>query len=493
MKILLINPFFQSSTKYERVEMPLGLMYLAAVLEKADYKVEILDASIGLKRRFENNVWHYGYTLNELREKIKEIYPDVVGLGCIFSMRFPAVLSIAEEIRKINKNIIIVIGGVHPTIFANQILEDHKNFFDYVILGEGEYSFLRLVEALKFNNLKALQEIDGLAYRQNDQIILNPKTTFIENLDNLPFPARHLLPVEEYLKDNAPTNWGLGAHRQFSILTSRSCPNRCTFCSMYLTHGAKWRPRSPQNVLDEIKLLVDKYQADELCIEDDNFTFSKQRTMEICQGIIDRGIKIAWNTPNGVAVKHLDYEVLKKMKEAGCVSVNLAIESGDDYMRNTIIKKNLPREKIYEVVYACKKLNLKANAFFVFGMPGETKESLENNIKMIKEIPLNGIAVLFATPFPGTQLFKWVMERKMITQTDLDNVTKGNFILYNRPIIKLGNLSFDALIKYKKKMMLFWIKKNFFDIIWSILRGKNDFFRISYIVRFLKFYLPSKN
>ena len=161
-------------------------------------------------------------------------------------------------------------------------------------------------------------------------------------------------------------------------------------------------------------------------------------------------------------------------------------------MRNTVIKKNLPREKIYEATRACKELGLKANAFFVLGMPGETKNSLEANIKMLKEIPLNGIAVLFATPFPGTELFKWTTEGKMVSQTDMDNIIKGKFILYNKPIIKLDNLSFNDLIGYKKKMMLIWIKRNFFDIVLSVLQGENDFFKMSYIVRFLKFYLPSK-
>lgn len=491
MKLLLINPYFKAMTKYERVEMPLGLTYLAAVLEKANFDVEIIDASVGSKRSFKKNIWHYGYTLDELITKIKEKKPDLVGLGCVFSMRFPEVLEIAKEIKKINKDIIIAIGGIHPTIFAKQILKDYS-FFDYILLGEAEYSFLDLVKSIQSNNLKELKNIDGLAYRKKDKILVNPKTTFIENLDSLPFPARHLLPIEEYLKNSAPTNWGLGAHRQFSILTSRSCPNRCTFCSMYLVHGPRWRSRSSKNVLNEIDILVNKYNAKELCFEDDNLTLSKQRMIDICQGIIDKGIKINWNTPNGVAIKSLDYEVLKKMKESGCTSVNLAIESGDDYMRNEIIKKNLPREKIYEIVLACKKLGLKANAFFVLGMPGETKKSLENNIKLLKELPFNGIAVLFATPFPGTKLFQWAIEGKMISKEDLNNIIGGNFILYNKPIIKLENLSFDDLIKYKKKMMFTWIRKNFPDIVWSILQGKNDFFRISYIIRFFKFYLPSK-
>lgn len=491
MKILLINPYFQAVTKYERIEMPLGLMYIAAVLEENNFPVKIIDASVGQKRIFNKNTWHYGDTLDELIIKIKKEQPNIVGIGCFFSMRFPYVLEIAREIKKINKDIDIVIGGIHPTIFTEQILKDY-NFFDYIILGEGEYSFLKLIKVIQSKNLNELQRINGLAYKREDRILINPKTEFIKDLDALPFPARHLVLVEEYLKDSAPVNWGLGANRQFAILTSRSCPNKCSFCSMYLVHGAQWRSRSAKNVVEEIELLVNKYQAKELCIEDDNLTLSKQRILDICQGIIDKGIKVKWNAPNGVAVRFLDYDILKKMKEAGCVCVNLAIESGDEHMRNTVIGKNLSQEKIYKVVRLCKKIKLKANGYFVLGMPGETKRSLENTIKMVKELPLNGLSIFFATPFPGTKLFKWVIDNKMIDDKVLNNIIKGNFILFNRPVIKLDDLSSNDLIKYKKKIIFAWMSGNFFDIIWSILRGKNDFFNIPSIVRFLKFYLPSK-
>ena len=364
MKTLLINPYFRAITKYERVGMPLGLMYIAAVLEENNFPVKIIDASVGQKRLLEKDTWHYGDTLDGLIIKVRKEQPDVVGIGCFFSMRFPYVLEIAQEIKKINKDIIIVIGGIHPTIFTERILRDYA-FLDYIILGEGEYSFLDLVKVIQSKNLGELPEINGLAYRLEDRILINPKTKFVEDLDTLPFPARHLVPVEEYLKDSAPVNWGLGANRQFAILTSRSCPNKCSFCSMYLIHGARWRSRSARNVLLEIELLVNKYQAKELCFEDDNLTLSKQRILDICQGIINKGIKVKWNTPNGVAVKFLDCEILSKMKEAGCVCVNLAIESGDEYMRNTVIGKNLPQEKIYEVVQTCKKIGLKANGYFV--------------------------------------------------------------------------------------------------------------------------------
>jgi len=491
MKILLINPYFQAVTKYERIEMPLGLMYIAAFLEKNNFSVKIIDASVGQKRLIKKNVWHYGDALDELIVKIKEENPDIVGIGCFFSMRFPYVLEIVREIKKNNKNIITVIGGIHPTIFTEQILKKY-NFFDYIILGEGEYSFLKLIKAIQSNNLEELKKIDGLAYYRNGQFLINPKNKFIENLDSLPFPARHLIPVEEYLKNNAPVNWGLGANRQFAILTSRSCPNKCSFCSMYLIHGAHWRPRSAKNVLEEIELLFNKYDAKELCIEDDNLTLSKQRILDICQGIIDKGIKIKWNAPNGVAVRCLDREILEKMKEAGCVCVNLAIESGDEYMRNTVIGKNLSQEKIYEVVRTCKEIGLKANGYFVLGMPGETKKSLKNTIKILKDLPFNGLSIFFATPFPGTKLFQWVVDGKMIDDKILNNIIKGNFILFNRPVIKLDDVSFDELIRYKKKMIFTWMRRNFFDIIWSIICGKNDFFNVPSIIRFLKFYLPSK-
>lgn len=490
MNILLINPYFTSLTKYEKIEMPLGLMYLASCLERASFKVEIIDASLGLRRSFNKGKWHYGYTLNELVEEVKKRAPDVVGLGCFFSMRFPAVLEIAREIKKLNRKSRIVIGGIHPTIFAEKILSEH-DCFDYVVIGEGEHSFLQLLKVIHSDNPKGLGSIDGIAYRNNGRIFINPKTAFIENLDSLPFPAHHLLPVEEYMK-NKSLRWGLGANRQFPIITSRSCPNRCTFCSMFLTHGSKWRCRSPKNVVDEIEYLVKIYQAREISFEDDNLTLSKKRIIDICQGITERGLKISWNTPNGVSVKHLDYEILENMKKAGCDSVNLAIESADDRMRNEIIKKHLSREKIYEVIQACKELDLKANAYFVLGMPGETRESLENNIKMLKEVPLNGMIAFFATPFPGTELFRWVDENNMVDKKDLEKINRGDFNLYYKPVIRLDAVSFEELIKYKNRMMFAWLRRNYADLIRDVIRGKSHYFNISFLSKFIKLYLPSK-
>ena len=125
-------------------------------------------------------------------------------------------------------------------------------------------------------------------------------------------------------------------------------------------------------------------------------------------------------------------------------------------------------------------------------MPGETKKSLGNTNKILKDLPFNGLSIFFATPFPGTKLFQWVIDGKMMDNATLDNIIKGDFILFNRPVIKLDDLNFDDLIKHKKKMIFTWMRRNFFDIVWSIIRGKNDFFNISSITRFLKFYLPSK-
>ena len=490
MKTLLINPYFSSVTKYERIVLPLGLMYLASSLENASFKVEIIDASIDLIRPTGQSIWHYGHTVDELAEDVRERKPDIVGIGCFFSMRFPAVLEIAQEIKKTNKDTVIVIGGIHPTIFAEQILIEHS-CFDYVVIGEGELSFLQLHEVLRSGNFEGLGTIDGLAYRVNGHVLVNRKTTFIENLDSLPFPAHHLLPVEKYMK-NKVLRWGLGANRQFPVITSRSCPNRCTFCSMYLTHGPRWRYRSAENVVDEIEYLVKNYNAREISFEDDNLTLSKKRIISICRGIIDRGLKISWNTPNGVSIKHLDYEILANMKEAGCDSVNLPIESADDNMRNNLMRKHLSKAKIHEVIQACKELDLKANAYFVLGMPGETRESLENNIKLLKKVPLNGMIAFFATPFPGTELFKMVTDDNMIDKTDLDNIIKGEFNIYNKPLIKLKNISFNELIKYKNKMMLVWIGRNLFDLIRNIFRGKSDYFNIAFLSRFIRSYLPSK-
>ncbi|HOK41707.1 MAG TPA: radical SAM protein [bacterium] len=476
-KICLINPgFIFESLNFYLCE-PLGILYISSYLKKHfnnEIDIKIIDAISCSKIKKVKNYYQYGLNDDEIIDLIKEYKPNLIGISNMFSLRSKEMFLLAEKIKRNLNNIEILVGGIYPTIFPEKTLE--SKFIDYVIIGEGEESFTNFINA-KINNL-SYQTIDGFGYKENSEIKIKPKKNFIKNLDILPFPDRESINYEFYINYKMKL-YGLGSNRKASIITSRSCPNRCSFCSMYLSHGPHWRARSTENVIEEISYLVDRYKIEELFVMDDNFSLSKKRTLEICEKIIERKIKIKWNTPNGLSANTLDYEVLKKFKESGCKRICIAIESGDEYLRNKIIGKKLSDEKIKEVVTAANKLNLSIFAFYIIGMPEETNESFNKTIKQIKELKLNGVATSFATPLPGTKLYDICIKNNYF----VDN--KYSQIKFNMPIIQTEHFTINDLIKREKIFYFEFFKSHFFQIIFDSLTGKNDLLNLTFLKRII--------
>lgn len=408
------------------ISFPLGLAYLGAALRKNGVEVAALDAA-GESPAVEagNGLLRFGLDNDALRARIADIQPDIVGISCFFSSRFPAVLEAAKIIKEINSNIVTITGGIHPSLVPEKVCAYPE--IDFAAVGEGERIIVQFAEAV--SGLSSFASIEGLAYRSNGRVVVNPRSGYIDDLDSLGFPAWDLFDMERYLTIRED-RWGLGHGRYAPIVTSRSCPYRCTFCSIHAVMGPVYRVHSPSYVIEMVRKLVADFGADEISFEDDNLTYDKDRFIEICKGIVDSGIKIRWNTPNGVHVGSLDGESIEWAKRAGCDSLNLAIESGDDHIRNKVIKKGLKSEKIYEVAGACRDVGLKANAYFVIGMPGETELSIENTRKYISELRFNNVSIFIATPMPGTRLYDEVIEKGYIRQEAFDS----DFINYQATI-----------------------------------------------------------
>ena len=402
MRVLLLNPPFRAPQNAGiGLSFPLGLGYLGTALKTAGIDVVGLDAAVqNPPLEVEKGIIRYGLTSEELRKQIERIKPDIVGISCFFSSRFPAALEAAQIIKQISPNIITVIGGVHPSLMPEKVCSYPE--FDYAIIGEGERSFVELIRAIE--NGASLKSIDGLAYKYANRVCLNPKTKFNDDLDSLGFPDWELFNLERYLNLHEE-RWGLGGGRYAPMVTSRGCPFHCTFCSIHCVMGPGYRVRSAAHVVDEIETLISRYSVDEISFEDDNLTYDKARFIQICRGIIEKGLKIRWNTPNGVQVGSLDEETLLWAKRAGCDSLNLAIESGDETIRNRVIRKGLKSEKIYEVARACHKVGIKPNAYFVIGMPGETENSINNTRKYIEDLHFDNLSIFIATPTPGTKFY----------------------------------------------------------------------------------------
>lgn len=364
---------------------PLGLGYIASTLGQHGYEVKILDCVADGQRdglRLGNGEIRYGLTDNQIKDEITNYQPDVVGVSCLFSNKMQDAHNVCRLVKEVNFDTKTVMGGSHPSAMPEETLEDAN--VNAVIMGDGELAFL---EALK--NIKAFVYKWGRG---------NP-----ENLDELPFPARHLLNMQVYLSGESAHS-GHKATPAANITTSRGCPGHCSFCAIHCTFGDKYRVRSPGNVLQEIDQLVTDYHIRELDIEDDNFTANKVRAMAILQGIIAHKYNLALNSPSGLAIFAMDEELLDKMVEAGYYSVSFAIESGVPWVLRDLMHKAVDLDKAKRLVKYGRSIGLKVKAFFILGYPGETKDTMRRTVDYAGELGADWNLFFPATSLPGTDL-----------------------------------------------------------------------------------------
>jgi magnesium-protoporphyrin IX monomethyl ester (oxidative) cyclase len=411
-------------------------------------------------------------------KRITACVPDVVGITCMFSKKKEDFLDCIRVIRERFPTIKIVAGGTYPSLFPEEVMQ--TGLVDYCVIGEGEMSFLRLLDVLRDHKAKPF-DLDGIAYMTNGGYVLAPKQYFIEELDLIPFPARDLINYEAYITRKSVLH-GLGLRRSASILTSRSCPNRCNFCSMYRVHGPRWRGRSAGNVIAEIAHLVNEFGISDLFVMDDNFTFKRDRIVEICNGIIQSGLKIRWNTPNGISINTLDEELLKLMKRSGCKSICVAIETGDEELRNKVIGKRLSDAKIDEVARSAAKVGIFVTAFYIIGMPGETRDKFERTLEQIVTLPLNGVAAAFANPLPGTKLYQDCIDNGWSL---LGRDAVRDNALYE-PFIITEDFSEKELTRREKEFYHTFIRNKFFTIIKDTLLMRNLLLYPPFLMRIVK-------
>ncbi len=454
-KILLINPPTPAFISDRDRSIPIGLLYLASSLIKSGYQVKIIDTNndclsleaAGREADFEQ------YLTSRLPKEIEGFGPDLVGIGCLFSGRFHMALRISRIIKERFSQLPVVLGGIHPTIFPREILQNFSSI-DYVVLGEGEESFVALIRA-HFQKERAINHMDGVAFRAGNEVVVNEKKKFIQNLDYFPFPAYELIDLTSYFFDTS--GWQnpkkLPINIPVPLITSRSCPNRCNFCSMFLVHGKKFRARSPKNVVDEIEYLYNKYHQRYFSIMDDNFTLLKDRAIEIASEIIKRKLDLQFDAPNGLAINRLDKKVLDALVRAGLIRFSVGIESGSDYIRNKVIGKNLPMEKILQFNELVKSYEgLFVKAFFIIGFPEETRESLQDTYRLLEILNVDKVGIYYATPYPGTKLFRQCLEEGNLTVTpdSLWSLEAFDFDV-DKPYIKPEALTIEELVEFRKK------------------------------------------
>jgi magnesium-protoporphyrin IX monomethyl ester (oxidative) cyclase len=408
MKVLLINPpqIFYLNSEPPAGNLPLGLMYLAAVLDKAGYTVEILDAFMtgSENQKSSDTTITVGLSFSHIEVEIQQRKPDIVGISGPFTSQICNTLKVCELTKKVNPHILTIVGGPHVSVVPKEFLEENSSV-DIVVIGEGEQTLLEVVEYLE--GKKSLHEILGIAYRQNGKVVVNDRRPFLESLDELPYPAYHLVDMEHYLT-NKKVGYRSFQKRAVSMVTSRGCPFNCCFCSVHLHMGKRVRAHSAQYVLNHIQQVVDKYHVKNIFFEDDNLTFDLKRFETICDGLIEQKIKIGWETPNGVRADHLSLSLLKKMRQSGVISVFVGVESGDQTILDEIVCKSLDLNQVIEFARNAKCLGLKTGAFYVIGFPGEKKENMQRTVDfalMLKQKYDVGMHLFTATPTFGTKLY----------------------------------------------------------------------------------------
>ena len=340
MKILLINPpqTFYPGSDLISGNIPLGLMYLAAVLDKSGYSVEILDSFMANSPpRTMGDTIEVGMPYEEIKEDIQRREPDIVGIANPFSTQIEHAKKVADIAKDVNPKILTTVGGPHVTVMPKEFLDEAKNV-DLCVLGEGEYTMLDVAKYCEGD--MEINEVEGIAYRQNGKPTLSTPRPFINNLDELPYPAYHLVEMEQYLNP-VKIEYRSFKPRALAMITSRGCPHSCCFCSVHLHMGKGFRANSAVYVADHIQHVVNKYKVKNIFFEDDNLTFDQKRMESICDKIVERKIKFRWETPNGVRADRLNEELLRKMKKSGCRSVFFGIESGDQSVSDNIIHKDL--------------------------------------------------------------------------------------------------------------------------------------------------------
>jgi anaerobic magnesium-protoporphyrin IX monomethyl ester cyclase len=363
---------------------PLGLMYVASHLrENSDVNVKMLDMVA-------DNV-----TINDLHQYITKIKPDIVAIQSI-TYTIIDTIETANKIKEIDNSIKIVIGGIHATIYPEETANIPS--VDYVINGEGERVFTELVKNI--DNPEKLKEIKGLAFKEGDKIINNGRSDIIQNIDELPFPARDLLPYKKYysvLAKRSPLT---------TMITSKGCPNQCVFCDRPILEN-KFRPRSPKNVVDEMEACTN-LGIHEFSLYDDTFTINKKRAMDICDEIIKRKLDIGWDAR--ARVNTVDKEILTKMKKAGCDRVYYGVESGDANILK-VIKKNITLQQVETAFKITKKIGIQRLAYFMIGLPTEKKENILRTIKFAKKIAPDYAVFSLFTPLPETEAYNIYLEK----------------------------------------------------------------------------------
>lgn len=390
--VLLIHPPYAWPNKSH----PLGLAYIGSVLEQDGFAVRIVDMD------------PIGMSFGDLRKELIRTKPKVVGIS-FMTPQYNSAVKILGLIKEVDSNIKTMAGGAHVSALPKEMLDIQA--LDFAVIGEGEYTARKLVAYLTRRSKLELEDIEGIAFIKDNKIILNKPRKLIPDLDALPFPAWHLLPMDKYSiadlggKKNLPV---------YPLLSSRGCPNRCIFCSSHVVFQREFRQRSAENIMAEIELLNKEYEATQFDFVDDTVTVVKERMKTLCSHFMSSSKGYLWMCNS--RVNTVTKELLLSMYKAGCRRIDFGVESANtDILKN--IKKGITLHQVINAHHWAKEAGLIVSSFFMVGNLGETEEHIKRTADFIDNLETDYASATISTPFPGTELYEiadskgWIHER----------------------------------------------------------------------------------
>lgn len=397
--VLLINPCDQGHiTNGLGVKVPpLNLMYLAAALEKASMSVKIVD----------DDLYHAGF--DKLANLASKIDPVVVGVTATTATLKNA-LKYVKSIKKALPDALTVIGGPHPTFMPSETLKTEDGL-DAVVIGEGEETIVNIAEEYENAEFKNFPEVKGIVYQNNGKINATPPRPLIQDLDDLPFPARHLIPFNEYKTSQSQAG---------GMITSRGCVFSCNYCSSSLIMGKKFRGRSPENVVDEIEELVYKYGVRDIAFLDDIFMLNKRRARAIADEIKKRDIDLSFVTSSRVDT--VNRELLECLKNAGMSTLYCGVESGSQRVLD-LMGKGITIKQAEDAIKAAKDVDINVLGSFILGYPGETSEEMDQTIDFSIKLDPDYSQFSILTPFPGTPIYYDLKKESLLATEDWSKYT----------------------------------------------------------------------
>lgn len=411
MKILIIYPYplFDRSQEEDIRVVPIGAYYVGAVLKKEGYDVEIL------------NWYNIHKSPHRIVETLRAKKPDIIGFSILNANRWGGI-EIAQIAKELDPQVKVVFGGVGATFLWRHFLT-HFSVVDFVVIGEGEYTFLNLVQVLAHGRQGQLEKIRGIAFRRGRRIVKTKPAKPIDHLDELPIPA---------------------AYFQYQhVASSRGCPGQCTFCGSPKFWGRRVRLRSAEHFVEELALLYQK-GVRFFYFSDDTFTVNKARVVEICKAILNQGLKIAW-----VAISRADYvneTILHWMRRAGCIQISYGVESGSEKIRS-LLNKRLKTDDIKEAFSLTHRYGILARAYFIYGSPQETEETIEATIDMIRQIRPFICVFYILEIYPGTKLYADYQKRFHVTDDIWLKKMEGICYFETDP-----HLSQDLILDFGKRL-----------------------------------------